>query len=151
MKRDMNIMSLEEKLSRRNPTVKVKSKLNGTMVCKFWLENDSCKKGHVCEYIHEYIESRIPECPHLQTGMCTKKDCKFKHTKRERPECQLYRNGYCKNGKDCKSEHIKRELCLNYVLGFCPEGPYCKFFHLKSLISKEQDNYKYLIKNFNIP
>lgn len=144
-----NIMytsNLEETLKRHNTIKKIKSKSTGSMVCRYWLESDSCKKGQNCEFLHELIESKIPECTYSVGGICTRKDCKFKHTKKEKIECHFFRNGYCKEGRDCKMEHIPRELCINYLLGFCPEGPNCKFFHLKSLISKEFDSLKYLTK-----
>ena len=116
------------------------------MVCRYWLEGDNCKKGQSCEFIHEYIESKIPECNYSISGICTKKNCKFKHTKKEKIECVFFKNGYCKDGRDCKNEHIRRELCLNYTLGFCPEGPECKFHHLKSLIPPDMDSLRYLTK-----
>lgn len=141
-----NSSALEEYLKGQNINKKIKSKSAGTMVCRYWLEGDNCKKGQACEFIHEYIESKIPECNYSIGGICTKKDCKFRHTKKEKYECIFFKHGYCKEGKFCKNEHIKRELCLNYILGFCPEGPNCKFFHLKSLISNEQDSLNILTK-----
>lgn len=142
----MNINNLEERLKTQSGNKKIKSKAINTMVCKYWLENDSCKKGQNCEFLHEFIESKIPECTYQIGGICTKKDCKFKHSKREKPECVNYRYGFCKDGINCKMDHSKKELCLNYILGFCPEGPNCKLFHLKSLISKDQDNIRHLTK-----
>ncbi len=121
-----------------------KSKLVGGTVCKYWLEN-RCKKGENCEYLHENIPDKLPECPLGVT--CNRGiECPFKHTPRQIKECQFYNSGYCKEGKACKLAHIKRELCLNYTLGFCPEGPMCKLFHLKSLVNPFQDNMNYLFK-----
>ena len=77
---------------------------------------------------------------------CQKLDCKLKHLEKPMKECQFYSNGYCKEGKNCKLAHKKKELCLNYLIGFCPEGPECQNFHLKTLISPSQDNMNYLLK-----
>lgn len=122
-----------------------KSKLVGGTVCKYWLEN-RCKKGENCEYLHENIKEKLPECQH---GMnCTRQyfDCPYKHTRRIIKECVFYYNGYCKEGKNCKSSHKYKEVCLNYLIGFCPDGPNCKFYHLKSLINPMQDNMNSLTK-----
>lgn len=120
--------------------------LSGT-VCKYWLEN-KCKKGDNCEYIHEYIKDKLPECPSLQmNGKCLRgTDCPFKHSEKQIRECHFYMNGYCKDGINCKLAHINKELCYNYLLGFCPKGPQCEFYHLKSLIHPLQDNLNYLTK-----
>lgn len=142
-----SLTKLEQELNQSNlvPSKQYKSKLVGGTVCKYWLEN-RCKKGETCEYIHENIPDKLPECPHGYA--CTKgKDCIFKHTPKQIKECILYSNGYCKDGKNCKSAHIKKEICLNYLLGFCPEGPLCKNIHLKSMILPSQDNMLYLEKN----
>ena len=40
----------------------LKSKLVGGTVCKYWLEN-RCKKGESCEYLHENVYDKLPECP----------------------------------------------------------------------------------------
>ena len=90
-----NLKVLEEKVTidfRQN-----KSKLVGGTVCKYWLEN-RCKKGENCEYLHEMIKEKLPECPHGIT--CTKQgiDCPFKHTPRTTKECQYYAHGNCKEG-----------------------------------------------------
>jgi hypothetical protein len=121
----------------------MKSKLVGGTVCKYWLEN-RCKKGENCEYLHENIPDKLPECP---MGMaCIKiKDCPFKHTPRLIKECQFYSSGYCKDGRNCKLAHIKKDVCQNYLMGFCPEGPNCKNTHLKTLIHPMQDNMNFLL------
>jgi hypothetical protein len=128
---------------------KIKSKNQGGGVCKFWLEN-RCKKGETCEYHHQIITNKLPECPSYQsTGFCQKgKDCKYKHSEKQIKECPYYLSGYCKDGeKLCKFQHIKREICMNYTLGFCPEGPSCKFYHYKSIILPNHDKMFYLLKN----
>jgi hypothetical protein len=68
----------------------------GTTVCKYWLEN-RCKKGENCEFLHEKILDKLPEC---QYGtMCPRLgECPFKHTPRMVKECPYYMNGYCKDG-----------------------------------------------------
>lgn len=123
---------------------RIKSKLIGGQVCKYWLEN-RCKKGENCEYLHENIKEKLPECP-LGMSCPRVKDCPFKHTLKIVKDCPSYNAGYCKDGKHCKLAHIQKEICINYILGFCPDGPLCNFFHLRSLIHPGQDNLNYLIK-----
>ena len=128
---------------------KYKTKIQGGGVCKFWLEN-RCKKGETCEYHHQIITNKLPECPTFQTnGYCQKgRECKYKHSEKQIKECPYYLSGYCKDGeKVCKYQHIKREICMNYTLGFCPEGPNCKFYHYKSPLLHNQDKLFYLLKN----
>lgn len=138
---------LEEKAS--NNTVNVtkptnRSKLVGGTVCKYWLEN-RCRKGELCEFLHENIKEKLPECTY---GInCTRQfECPFKHTRKVVQDCINYESGYCKDGKNCKQNHKERILCINYLLGFCPDGPKCKFYHLKSMIHPTQDNKLYILK-----
>lgn len=137
---------LEKKIvsSQIDTSKQQKSKLVGGTVCKYWIMN-SCKKGETCEYLHENIPDKLPECP-LGMSCLRGKECPFKHTPRQIKECQFYANGYCKEGKNCKLAHVKKEICINYMIGFCPEGPSCKFVHLKTLISPFQDNMAHLVK-----
>lgn len=125
-----------------------KSKIVGGTVCKYWLEH-RCKKGESCEYLHENIKEKLPECPH---GMnCNRQgiDCPFKHTRRIIKDCPTYDVGYCKEGPNCKLAHKQKNLCLNYLIGFCPDGPNCKFYHMKSLIHPSEDNLTCLSKPKN--
>lgn len=149
MNMDIKMLNQMKKLdtiinSQLDSSKQIKSKHVGGTVCKYWLEN-RCKKGENCEYLHENIKDKLPECPH---GMsCPKmKDCPFKHTLKQIKECHFYSNGFCKEGKNCKLAHIKKELCINYMIGFCPEGNECKFYHLKTLIHPLQDNLNFLLK-----
>jgi cleavage and polyadenylation specificity factor subunit 4 len=147
---------LEENLNNQieEPSKRIKAKTVGGTVCRYWLEK-RCKKGESCEYLHEYIPEKLPECPNV---VCRVKDCPYKHTPKVIKECQFYLSGYCKDGKNfclnegknCKSAHIKKELCINYTLGFCPDGKECKYYHLRSLINPNQDNLNFLVKNTNI-
>ena len=135
------MLNLEQKLKENTNLKKVK-----TAICKFYLSN-SCNRGVNCEFLHEKLnESRISDCTFLLNGICNKKDCKVRHIIKEVAECQYFKNGYCRDGNECKLQHIKREICINYLIGFCPDGPNCKKFHLKSLISKEQDNIENLVR-----
>ena len=136
---------LDQKYS-KNPPAKVnKSKaVNATIVCSFWL-NNSCKNGDNCNYLHEDIPEKYPEC---QYGVnCNKPGCRLKHTKKELKECHAYNSGYCSHGKQCRDCHNQKEICLNYLLGFCPEGPNCPNFHIKTMITPGQDNLDYLSKS----
>ena len=136
----MSLDELTKNLTENNTNA---NKRFRTIPCKFYL-NDCCKNGSNCEFLHEKTnESKIAECPF---AICYRQDCKYRHTDKEVPECPYYRNGYCKEGGNCKFKHVKRELCINYLIGFCPEGPDCKNFHLKSLVNKNQLNPDYLKK-----
>ena len=136
---------LTQKYAKNTQTQTDKSKsVNGT-VCIFWLKGQ-CKNGDNCNYLHEDIPDKYPECPY---GInCTKQPgCPFKHIKREQKECHAYNSGYCSHGKQCKDLHNRKNICLNYLLGFCPEGPNCQFYHFKTMITPGQDNLDYLSKS----
>jgi cleavage and polyadenylation specificity factor subunit 4 len=134
MKIATSLRGLEETLNNQDDDIKkIRARPLGGTVCRYWLEK-RCKKGEACEYLHENVIDKLPECPNGLS--CPRiRDCPFKHTPRVVKECQFYMNGYCKDGKNCKSLHVKRELCLNYTLGFCPDGPNCKLYHLRALIN----------------
>ncbi len=135
---------LDQKYIKNNQVKTDKSKsVNGT-VCLFWLRG-SCKNGDNCNYLHENIPEKYPECPHGLS--CTKQGCLLKHTKKEQKECHSYNSGYCVHGKQCKDSHNHKNICLNYLLGFCPEGPNCPLYHFKTMITPGQDNLDYLAKN----
>jgi len=128
-----------------NPyTQQQQSRLVGGTVCKYWLEN-RCKKGESCEYLHENIPDKLPECP-LGTSCMRGRECPFKHIPKQIKECQFYSSGYCREGKNCKLAHVRKELCMNYLLGFCPEGPSCSLVHVKSLIHPLHDKMEFLTK-----
>ena len=141
-----NLRNLEENVSNiNNPNIPKSNyqKKKKDTVCKYWLEG-RCSKGESCEFLHSKIKEKLPECPHGTS--CKKIGCPFKHTPKIKKECIVYSNGYCKDGKNCKNEHIFKTVCINYLLGFCPSGPNCKFYHLKSLINPVQDDMQYLSK-----
>lgn len=93
-------------------------------VCKFWVQG-RCLKGDKCEYLHEYIEDKVPICSEfLHHGVCKKANCKFRH--KLPPPCEWYQRGFCKHGKHkCSGTHTPRKACMAYLLGFCPNGPEC--------------------------
>ena len=70
-------------------------------VCKHWLRS-LCKKGDLCDYLHEYDLRRMPECRFYSTF------------------------GYCHSGDECLHVHIepevKRRRCERYARGFCELG-----------------------------
>ena len=135
---------LEQKYIKNNQIKTDKSKpVNGT-VCIYWLKG-TCKNGENCNFLHENILEKYPECSHGSN--CNKVGCPFKHSKKEQKECHSYNSGYCVHGKNCKDCHIKKKICLNYLLGFCPEGPNCPLYHFKTMITPGQDNLDYLAKS----
>ncbi len=144
-KMSMGLMVLDKNLESSQLDVSkiIKSKLVGRLVCKFWLKT-RCKNGEKCDYLHENIPEKYPECDNFA---CTGKDCPFKHIAKQIKECQFYSSGYCKDGRNCRLAHIRLEPCINYLLGFCPEGPKCKLKHVKTLIAPSQDNFDFLVKS----
>ena len=81
-----------------------------------------CKKGaDVCESLHVYDLSRMPLCQFIvEYGSCHSADCMFSHTKEEekeqvKKECMWYSRGFCKLGPNCKSKHVKKEMCPDYL------------------------------------
>ena len=120
---------------------KPKTRHTDEMVCRFWLEH-RCKKGDNCEFIHEFIDDKIPEC--INAGFCNKPDCPFKHNQKPMKECPLYQKGFCKDGKECKFVHTEIKICLNYLLGFCPIGTKCEKAHVTSPIAMNQRTIIYL-------
>lgn len=45
-------------------------------MCHHWLRG-LCQKGEDCEYLHKYIQEKVPDCPN---GIgCVNPDCPFKH------------------------------------------------------------------------
>ena len=138
---------LDGKYNNNNHNKADKSKPINSTVCIFWL-NGQCKNDTNCNFLHENIPEKYPECPYGIS--CTKKDkgCILKHTVKAQKECNAYKLGYCVHGKQCKNCHIEQELCLNYLLGFCPEGPNCKKYHFKTMITTGHDDLNYLSRSF---
>eukprot|EP01105_Mastigella_eilhardi_P003683 TRINITY_DN1479_c2_g1_i1.p1 TRINITY_DN1479_c2_g1~~TRINITY_DN1479_c2_g1_i1.p1 ORF type:complete len:310 (-),score=77.11 TRINITY_DN1479_c2_g1_i1:8-880(-) len=99
------------------------------VVCKHWLRG-LCKKGDMCEFLHEYARDKMPECYFFSKyGECSNPECPYLHIKPEEKmkECPWYARGFCKHGPRCRHRHIKKPPCEHYLLGFCPDGPNCKF------------------------
>ena len=116
-------------------------------VCVHWLKNN-CRKNDKCEFLHVYIEDKIPICKFFkERGHCDQQEtCVYRHptqkdpgTSKKQEPCPYYERGFCKLGAQCNYGHGHEEdfqkVCLNYALGFCPDGPKCRFTHVKSMIS----------------
>ena len=112
-----------------------------SVVCKHWLRG-LCKKGDDCEFLHEYDMSKMPECYFFSKfGQCSNKECPFLHIDPEKKmkDCPWYDRGFCRHGPNCKNRHVRRILCINYLLGFCLDGSKCKFVHVRFEIPKPED------------
>ncbi|XP_053426756.1 putative cleavage and polyadenylation specificity factor subunit 4-like protein [Nycticebus coucang] len=99
------------------------------VVCKHWLRG-LCKKGHHCEFLHQYNIARTPQCSfYSKFGDCNNKECPFFHVKPafRSQDCPWSDQGFCKNGPLCKYCHVPGIMCFNYLVSFCPEGPRCQF------------------------
>ncbi|GAM18774.1 hypothetical protein SAMD00019534_019490 [Acytostelium subglobosum LB1] len=120
------------------------SKTEHAVVCKHWLRG-LCKKGELCEFLHEYDLAKMPECYFFSKfGECSNQECMYLHLNPEEKvvECPWYARGFCKHGPKCRHKHMKKLLCENYYLGFCPEGPKCKYGHPKFELPKEESEYR---------
>lgn len=104
------------------------------VVCKHWLRG-LCKKGDHCEFLHEYNLRKMPECLfYSKNGYCTQgSECLYQHIDPQLkiPECMNYNAGFCAEGPNCKSRHVRRTICPYYMAGFCPQGPECEHTHPK--------------------
>lgn len=113
-----------------------------TVVCKHWMRG-LCKKGDVCEFLHEFDMTKMPECHfYSQYRECSNDDCQYLHIDPDAKvnDCSWYRRGFCKRGAECRHRHNKKVMCLNYLSGFCPNGPDCNLAHPKwEVIAKEDD------------
>lgn len=116
-----------------------------------WLKK-VCRKGDTCEYLHMYVEEKIPICRFFkERGHCDQQDtqCVYRHPKEPEPgaskkqePCPYFERGFCKVGRHTCNywhgpEHIYQKICINYTLGFCPEGPNCRLTHVKSMIAPQ--------------
>lgn len=117
------------------------------LVCIHWIKN-RCTRGDDCDYLHVYIEEKVPVCRYQQqTGACHREaECVYRHPKPEdggigiskkQEVCPYYERGFCKAGLECPFLHDMQEkrICLNFALGFCPLGPECQDVHVKNLLS----------------
>jgi cleavage and polyadenylation specificity factor subunit 4 len=69
-----------------------------------------------------YDPNRMPLCQFIiDYGACHNPDCIFAHAKddegqeKQQKECIWYSRGFCKHGPQCKSKHIRREMCPDYL------------------------------------
>lgn len=66
-------------------------------------------KGDNCGFLHEMIPERMPECAtFLKKGFCNDPDCKFKHSRENIKECNMYALGFCIFGPDCRYNHTRK-------------------------------------------
>ena len=77
----------------------------------------------------------MPECLfYSKNGYCTQgSECLYQHIDPQLkiPECMNYNAGFCAEGPNCKSRHVRRTICPYYMAGFCPQGPECEHTHPK--------------------
>jgi cleavage and polyadenylation specificity factor subunit 4 len=67
-----------------------------TIVCKHWLRG-LCKKGDLCEFLHEYDMTKMPECYfYSRFNACHNKECPFLHIDPESKikDCPWYDRGW---------------------------------------------------------
>ena len=103
------------------------------IVCKHWLRG-LCKKGDNCEFLHQYDMSKMPVCYFYSNfGRCENRDCMYQHVNPDTavPECPWYARGHCKHGSQCKKKHVRKVMCVDFMVGFCPAGPECEYEHPK--------------------
>ena len=87
-----------DKKNENNQTGEQKDNAAGGSVCVFWLKGN-CKNGDNCEFLHEKISEKLPECP--QGIFCTKINvgCPFKHTLKLKKENEVIY--FCLNNLQC--------------------------------------------------
>ncbi|GAA5836439.1 hypothetical protein JCM9279_000392 [Rhodotorula babjevae] len=116
------------------PTPPIPHSQHARTVCKHWLRG-LCKKGHQCEFMHEYHLRKMPECWFFaKYGFCSNGDeCMYLHVTEDMRirECPSYRKGFCPRGPDCELKHVRRVICQDYLVGFCAKGKDCPFGHPK--------------------
>eukprot|EP00892_Ulva_mutabilis_P003802 jgi/Ulvmu1/1794/UM119_0012.1 len=77
-------------------------------VCAFWIKG-MCMKGDNCGFLHEMVPERMPECTtFLKKGFCNDPDCKFKHSRENIKECNMYALGFCIFGPECRYNHTRK-------------------------------------------
>lgn len=77
-------------------------------VCAFWIKG-MCMKGDNCGFLHEMVAERMPECAtFLKKGFCNDPDCKFKHSRENIKECNMYALGFCIFGPECRYNHTRK-------------------------------------------
>lgn len=124
-------------------------KLASAVVCKHWLRG-LCKKNEKCDYLHEYILKKMPECFFFNVyGVCNNNECMFLHVKPDSKvrECVWYTRGFCRNGAQCKNKHIRKNLCWDYFNGFCSKGPECKLGHANFDVEFKEINETDILNN----
>jgi cleavage and polyadenylation specificity factor subunit 4 len=112
---------------------KSRKRQDNAIVCKHWLRG-LCKKGDLCEFLHEYDLRKMPECWFFSKyGECSNPECLFLHIDPESKskECIWYNRGFCKHGPACRNRHYKKRMCFNYEAGFCALGQKCPYGHPK--------------------
>lgn len=73
------------------------------VVCRYWL-NSNCSKHDSCEFIHEFVPDKMPEC--RKGTACKDPSCYFKHIQKdEKPLCANYEAGFCSFGHSCSFRH----------------------------------------------
>uniref|UniRef100_A0A8C0LAT9 Cleavage and polyadenylation specificity factor subunit 4 n=1 Tax=Canis lupus dingo TaxID=286419 RepID=A0A8C0LAT9_CANLU len=79
----------------------------------------------------------MPECYfYSKFGDCNNKECPFLHVTPafKTRDCPWYDQGFCKDDEApvvgrplCKQCHVRKIMCVNYLVGVCPKGPHCQF------------------------
>jgi len=78
-----------------------------TVVCRHWLR-DLCMKGSACEFLHQYLITKMPLCRHGER--CKISECPFRHiSEANRLECVFYSQGFCIHGPFCRYKHVRRD------------------------------------------
>jgi hypothetical protein len=69
------------------------------VLCKHWLRG-LCKKEGICEFLHEYDLSKMPQCYFfIRFNSCTSDTCQYLHTVEENGnlDCPRYARGFCRS------------------------------------------------------
>ena len=97
-------MELEEAHTKFSQYIQPGTGKRRTVVCKHWLRG-LCKKGEMCDYLHEYDEDKMPVCQFY-----------FSETVRVHPACSQHR---------CAAKNVVLVACWWLWAAAALTGTYC--------------------------
>lgn len=75
--------------------------------CRYFLLYNACRKGPTCPFLHEAKLRNLISCKIPNNSAASSQYSKKNPIK----ECAYYNLGFCKFGKLCNFQHVKKVLC----------------------------------------